>query len=85
MNIFVLHKDPVVAAQMQCDKHVVKMLLESAQMLCSPFEPGSAPYRRSHYNHPCSKWARESSSNYQWLWDHYSFNPNGADPNSTED
>lgn len=33
MNIFYLHKDPVVAAQLQCDKHVVKMIVESAQML----------------------------------------------------
>lgn len=33
MNLFILHEDPVIAAQMQCDKHVVKMLLESAQML----------------------------------------------------
>ena len=33
MNIFVLNKDPVIAAQEQCDKHVVKMILESAQML----------------------------------------------------
>ena len=33
MNIFYLDKDPVVAAQMMCDKHVVKMILESAQML----------------------------------------------------
>lgn len=33
MNIFILDKDPVKAAQLQCDKHVVKMVLESAQML----------------------------------------------------
>lgn len=33
MNIFILHKDPAVAAQMQCDKHVPKMVVESAQML----------------------------------------------------
>ena len=33
MNIFVLDKDPVIAAQLQCDKHVVKMIVESAQML----------------------------------------------------
>ena len=33
MNIFVLHDDPVLAAQNQCDKHVVKMIVESAQML----------------------------------------------------
>jgi len=33
MNIFVLDRDPVIAAQSQCDKHVVKMIVESAQML----------------------------------------------------
>lgn len=33
MNIFYLDKDPKVAAQMMCDKHVVKMIIESAQML----------------------------------------------------
>ena len=33
MNIFILDKDPIVAAQLQCDKHVVKMIVESAQML----------------------------------------------------
>lgn len=33
MNIFILDKDPTIAAQLQCDKHVVKMIVESAQML----------------------------------------------------
>lgn len=33
MNIFVVNQDPVIAAQELCDKHVVKMILESAQML----------------------------------------------------
>ena len=33
MNIFILDEDPVVAAQLQCDKHVVKMIVECAQML----------------------------------------------------
>ena len=33
MNIFILDNDPIVAAQQQCDKHVVKMIVESAQML----------------------------------------------------
>ena len=33
MNIFILDNDPVIAAQMQCDKHVPKMVVESAQML----------------------------------------------------
>jgi hypothetical protein len=33
MNLFILDKDPIKAAQLQCDKHVVKMIVESAQML----------------------------------------------------
>jgi hypothetical protein len=70
MNIFILDTDPVIAAQMQCDKHVVKMILETAQLLCSVFPDGKAPYKKTHINHPCSKWTRESSCNYMWLLDH---------------
>ena len=33
MNIFVLEDCPVKAAEVQCDKHVVKMIVESGQML----------------------------------------------------
>ena len=33
MNLFIINKDPILAAQEQCDKHVVKMIVESAQML----------------------------------------------------
>jgi hypothetical protein len=70
MNIFVLDTNPTTAAKMQCDVHVVKMVLESAQLLCSPFEPGTAPCKRTHYNHPCAKWARENEKNYFWLLNH---------------
>ena len=70
MNIFLLDKDPTIAAQMQCDKHVVKMVLESAQLLCSPFNQGDAPYRRTHFNHPSCIWTRESVKNYEWLLKH---------------
>ena len=35
MNIFFLDQDPHVAAQYHCDKHVVKMILESAQLLAT--------------------------------------------------
>ena len=73
MNIFVLDYDPSVCAKMHCDKHVVKMILESAQLLCgvhhmtdSVHEP---PYGLSHKNHPCSIWARECIENYLWLCD----------------
>ena len=69
MNIFVLDNDPRTAAQYHCDKHVVKMVLETAQILCSVnHEAGRpAPYRKTHVNHPCTVWARASSANYAWL------------------
>lgn len=35
MNIFVLDKSPKISAEFHCDKHVVKMILESGQMLCA--------------------------------------------------
>ena len=67
MNIFVLDRDPQKAAQYHCDKHVVKMILETAQILCAAFPKGDAPYKQTHYNHPCSIWARESLANFNWL------------------
>lgn len=70
MNIFILDKDPKISAELMCDKHCVKMILESAQMLCSAFPQGDAPYKRTHFNHPCSKWIRESVENYEWLLNH---------------
>ena len=33
MNIFYVHKDPIISATMLIDKHVVKIIVESAQML----------------------------------------------------
>ena len=33
MNIFYLHNNPVICARQHCDKHVVKMILEYAQIL----------------------------------------------------
>ena len=72
MNIFVLHSDPATAAQMMCDKHVVKMILESNQMLSTVARNHGhdAPYRSTHANHPCTLWAGESQDNWDWLVDH---------------
>ncbi|MFW6233521.1 MAG: pyrimidine dimer DNA glycosylase/endonuclease V [Nanoarchaeota archaeon] len=72
MNIFVLHKNPKKAARMLCDQHVVKMILESGQMLCTAhWETGSkALYKATHKNHPCTIWTRESIGNYKWLVKH---------------
>ena len=78
MNIFYVDSDPVVAAEMMCDKHVVKMILESAQLLSTAHREldgderadANGLYKSTHKNHPSSAWARENSSNYQWLWQH---------------
>ena len=74
MNIFVLDKDITRAAQAHVDKHIVKMPLETAQMLCTARHelgdnPDDIPYRKTHTNHPCSVWARQSLANYTWLCD----------------
>lgn len=75
MNIFFLDKDPVLAAQYQLNKHVVKMILESAQLLSSAhyFYPSTIAdkiYKLTHKNHPSSVWTRYNLSNYQWLCQH---------------
>ena len=67
MNIFVLSRDPHEAAIFQCDKHVVKMLLESAQILSTI---SGGPYKPTHQNHPCVLWASQSTNNYNWLVEH---------------
>lgn len=69
MNIFVLDLNPAKAAQYHCDNHVVKMILESAQIISTTLviRGFHAPYKATHRNHPCCVWARESYSNYQWL------------------
>lgn len=69
MNIFVLDEDPVKAAQYHNNKHVIKMILETAQMLCTARRTlgYDAPYRATHKSHPCTLWVSESRQNYIWL------------------
>ena len=74
MNIFFLHFDPEICAQMHVDKHVVKMILESVQLLCSahhicPSGKDLKLMKLTHKNHPSAIWVRESLSNYNWLVD----------------
>jgi hypothetical protein len=73
MNIFVLDSDPAVAATYHTDKHVRKMIVESAQMLSTAHQiingPNPNVYKIAYKNHPCTKWARESKSNYNWLFE----------------
>lgn len=95
MNIFVLDQEPKQAAAYHVDRHVIKMILESAQMLSTAHRvldgiqyidktsgrrniqrwrlkndlDDSIFYQATHINHPCSRWVRESDSNYQWLYE----------------
>lgn len=79
MNIFYLDTDPNTAAQWQCDRHVVKMILESAQLLSTAHRELDGDehadevgmYKRTHKNHPSAVWARESTSHYRWLYKHF--------------
>ena len=70
MNIFILSGDPTEAAVAQINKHCVKMPLETAQMLCAAYPDGVAPYKKTHYNHPCTVWARTCIENFNWLVEH---------------
>jgi hypothetical protein len=73
MNIFYLDKDPCRAAELQYNKHVVKMILESAQMLCTAhryYGNEDVPYKSTHLNHPSTVWVRENSKHYRWLFHH---------------
>jgi hypothetical protein len=72
MNIFFLHLNTKKCAEMHVDKHVVKMILESVQLLCSahhlhPYDNYKPPYKLTHKNHPSAIWTRTSQENYLWL------------------
>ena len=69
MNIFVLDSDPRIAAEQHCDKHVVKMLLETVQLLSTAcvIHGAPAPYKATHRKHPCTIWVAASKANYAWL------------------
>lgn len=74
MNIFALDQDPKLAAQFLIDKHVVKMCLETAQLLSTYCHIKSIKidsiYKPTHVNHPCSIWLRKSTANVSWLIHH---------------
>lgn len=69
MNIFFLHYNPKKCAKYHVDRHVVKMILETCQLLCTAIWVcgGEAPLKKTHENHPSAIWARESKENWNWL------------------
>jgi hypothetical protein len=61
MNIFYLDRDPHEAARLQCDRHVVKMILETAQLLSTAhneLDGGQIAYKSTHKNHHNYTWLR---------------------------
>ena len=72
MNIFFLDYNVEDCARAHCDRHVTKMILESAQLLCTAVNVLAgkqvSPYKTTHVNHPCAKWVRESNSNAIYLY-----------------
>ena len=79
MNIFVLDTNPLTAAEYLCDKHIVKMPVETAQMMAAslrghgatdidmPFTKAGKPYKGGYMYHPCTQWAGYCRCNYRWL------------------
>lgn len=79
MNIFRLDNDPVQAAVYQHDKHVVKMVVETAQLLSTALRTiclnsssinTNNLYKVTHVRHPCSIWTMSAPENMQWLFEH---------------
>ena len=84
MNIFVTDTCPIQSALNLPDKHIVKMPLETCQMLAiiysdwyygvgKLYKQDGTPYRTAHgafRNHPCTQWAAASQYNLAWLIRH---------------
>ena len=76
MNRFLINYSPELCARDMCDKHVVKMPLEEAQMLCTTvrlhapeYAEEAGLYRAVHQKHPCTIWAGQTRANYLYSLD----------------
>lgn len=69
MNIFILDNDMIKNVEAYNDKHIVKMILESAQILSTVVRLNGIDegYKITHKNHPCVKWANKSLDNWLYL------------------
>jgi hypothetical protein len=74
MNIFFLDKLPEKSAEMLCDKHVPKMLLETCQMLSTAYQRHMGEheelYKSAYPKHPMTIWVGDSQANFDWSFDH---------------
>lgn len=70
MNIFVPYSKAGKNAKALDSLRLSKMLMETAQLLCSTLHYYNVPdvkYAKTHVNHPCAVWARESRANFRYL------------------
>jgi hypothetical protein len=71
MNIFIFDLDHKTNARYHCDRHNNKMILESAQVLCSALHINGLSfdwmYKPTHLKHGCVLWAAESWENWSYL------------------
>jgi len=82
MNIFATDSSPIIAARNLCDKHVNKMIVESAQMLANAFtlerlaeddcprNQKGKPRTHGYSKHPCTLWTYQTTGNFNWLCSH---------------
>lgn len=74
MNIFATSRCPKKSAQALDNLRLPKMVLESAQMICTVLRHYGASddwlYRATHINHPCTLWAQQNRANFIWLCTH---------------
>jgi hypothetical protein len=74
LNIFSLDKDPVVCAAYHVDRHVVKMIVEYAQLLSTAhhlrgtrYKEGEIYKKISNPGHGACVWTCQTSGNYQYV------------------
>jgi hypothetical protein len=78
VNIFASSPCPEASAATLADRHVVKMILETAQILSTAIERHVDPadfanfdgYKPTHRNHPCTLWAGDTRANFDWTVRH---------------
>ena len=72
MNLFVTDPSPVASATALDDRRLVKMTLETAQIICTALHGRGVvvPYRPTHAAHPVVRWASESDANLGWTTQH---------------
>lgn len=92
MQLFVLDENVNKNVEYYVDKHVVKILTECCQILCTVYRQNTKDnipdfiYKITHKNHPCTLWAGQCKENWQYtlslgqaLYNEYQYRYNKPD------